>query len=85
MNSSGKNEPPVWADESGGAPEEEGVELQTDDLQAVEYFKQARQALTHQLGKVIAGQEEVIDQLLIAYLRATTRCWWGCPGWRRRC
>src|ERR1700677_5097046 len=63
-----QHELPAWADTSKPADAEQtdGLEAQTDDLQAVEYFKQARQALTHQLAKVIVGQDEGINQLLIA-------------------
>jgi MoxR-like ATPase len=49
-------------------------------LQAVDYFKQARLALTHQLGKVIVGQEEVIDQLLIAIFTRNHALLVGVPG-----
>jgi len=55
-------------------------EEQIDDLQAVEYFKQARQALTHQLAKVIVGQEEVINQLLIAIFTRNHALLVGVPG-----
>jgi MoxR-like ATPase len=76
MNSSAKNEPPPWVEEPAAAraPEE------TDDLQAVEYFKQARQALTHQLRKVIVGQDEVINQLLIALFTRNHALLVGVPG-----
>ena len=82
MNTSPKNEPPVWAKETGSPAEEasQSDELQTDDLQAVEYFKQAREALTHQLSKVIVGQEEVIDQLLIAIFTRNHALLVGVPG-----
>ena len=76
MNPSPKNEPPVWAEDTTVPVEAE----QTDDLQAVEYFKQARQALTHQLAKVIVGQEEVIDQLLIAIFTRNHALLVGVPG-----
>ena len=71
-----KNEPPPWVEDQAPAPEDE----QFDDLQAVEYFKQARQALTHQLAKVIVGQEEVIDQLLIAIFTRNHALLVGVPG-----
>ena len=45
MSSSLKNDPPPWVEDQAPPREDE----QIDDLQAVEYFKQARQALTHQL------------------------------------
>jgi MoxR-like ATPase len=76
MNPSSKNEPPPWVqDQAPPRPEEHG-----DDLQAVEYFKQARQALTHQLSKVIVGQDEVINQLLIALFTRNHALLVGVPG-----
>jgi MoxR-like ATPase len=81
MSSSPKQEPPVWAEDptppSGAGRSDE---LETDDLQAVEYFKQARQALTHQLAKVIVGQDAVIDQLLIAIFTRNHALLVGVPG-----
>ncbi len=76
MNQPPKNEPPPWAEETGVPREEEEI----DDLQAVEYCKQARQALTHQLAKVIVGQEEVINQLLIAIFTRNHALLVGVPG-----
>ena len=76
MNSSPKNEPPPWVEEPASVREAE----ETDDLQAVEYFKQARQALTHQLRKVIVGQDAVIDQLLIALFTRNHALLVGVPG-----
>jgi MoxR-like ATPase len=76
VTASSKIEPPAWGqDQDGGAKEEE-----IDDLQAVEYFKQARQALTHQLAKVIVGQDEVINQLLIAIFTRNHALLVGVPG-----
>jgi len=76
MKSSAKNEPPAWAEDTSVPVEDE----RTDDLQAVEYFKQARQALTHQLAKVIVGQEAVIDQMLIAIFTRNHALLVGVPG-----
>jgi MoxR-like ATPase len=55
-------------------------DAEIDDLQAVEYCKQAREALTHQLSKVIVGQEEVITQLLIALFTRNHALLVGVPG-----
>jgi len=76
MSTSAKNQPPAWVEDTGRIEEEEDA----DDLQAVEYFKQARQALTHQLSKVIVGQDEVIDQLLIALFTRNHALLVGVPG-----
>jgi MoxR-like ATPase len=81
MNVPPKIEPPVWAEPPSPPDHEEPKDdLQTDDLQAVAYFKQAREGLTHQLGKVIVGQEEVIDQLLIAIFTRNHALLVGVPG-----
>ena len=76
MSPSAKYDPPPWVEEKPPPPGED----ETDDLQAVEYFKQARQALTHQLAKVIVGQEEVINQLLIAIFTRNHALLVGVPG-----
>jgi MoxR-like ATPase len=76
MTTPAGNQPPTWAQESAAPAEAEGA----GDLQAVEYFKQARQALTHQLAKVIVGQEDVIDQLLIAIFTRNHALLVGVPG-----
>jgi MoxR-like ATPase len=76
MKHSLKHDPPAWVEDQAAPREEE----QIDDLQAVEYFKQARQALTHQLSKVIVGQEEVINQLLIAIFTRNHALLVGVPG-----
>ena len=77
MNDSLKTEPPpVWTEEPAATGEPEDA----DGMQAVEYFKQARLALTHQLAKVIVGQEEVIDQLLIAIFTRNHALLVGVPG-----
>jgi MoxR-like ATPase len=76
MSQSPKADPPPWVEEKAPPREEE----QIDDLQAVEYCKQARQALTHQLAKVIVGQDEVINQLLIAIFTRNHALLVGVPG-----
>src|SRR5580700_6390330 len=76
MKTTAENEPPPWTQDTSAPAEAE----QTDDLQAVEYFKQARESLTHQLAKVIVGQEEVIDQLLIAIFTRNHALLVGVPG-----
>jgi len=39
--------------------------MKNTDLEAVEFLKKARQTLIQEIEKVIVGQHEVIDQLLI--------------------
>ena len=38
------------------------------DLDAVQQLKQAHQAITGEIGKVIIGQHQVIDEMLISLL-----------------
>jgi MoxR-like ATPase len=71
-----RKEPPAWGEDQAPPAADE----QIDDLQAVEYFKKARQALTHQLAKVIVGQDEVINQLLIAIFTRNHTLLVGVPG-----
>jgi MoxR-like ATPase len=50
------------------------------DVQAIEYFQQAYGLLRHQIGKVIVGQDKVIDELLIAIFTKSHALLVGVPG-----
>ncbi len=50
------------------------------DLKAIEYFKEAHALLRHQIGKVIVGQDKVIDELLIAIFTRSHALLVGVPG-----
>jgi MoxR-like ATPase len=52
----------------------------TEDLQAVEQLRKAHKDITTEIGKVIVGQQEVIDQLLIALLCGGHALLVGVPG-----
>ena len=55
------------------------------EVAAIEKLKGAREALLGEIRKVIVGQQEVMDLLLIAmFFRGGIVCWRGCRGWRRR-
>ena len=55
------------------------------DLQAVENLKAAHATIKAEMAKVIVGQQQVIDEMLICDLhRGAMRCWWACRGWPRR-
>src|SRR5438105_419881 len=54
--------------------------IQDDDLRAIEYFKEAYGTIKHQLAKVIVGQDEVIDQLLMAIFTRSHALLVGVPG-----
>jgi MoxR-like ATPase len=51
-----------------------------DDLQAVEKLRDAHARITGEIGKVIVGQKEIIDQLLIALLCGGHGLLVGVPG-----
>src|SRR5256714_1665156 len=55
-------------------------EIKDDDLKAIEYFKEAYGTIKHQLAKVIVGQDEVIDQLLMAIFTRSHALLVGVPG-----
>jgi MoxR-like ATPase len=61
--------------ESGGVPA-----FKEDDVQAIEYFKEAYRLLRRQIGKVIVGQDRVIDELLISIFTRSHALLVGVPG-----
>src|SRR5687768_10264029 len=54
--------------------------LQDDDVQAVQRLNEAYQRITHELGKVIVGQQAVIEQLLVAMFARGHCLLVGVPG-----
>src|SRR6187431_391916 len=52
----------------------------SDDLQAVEQLRTAHQQLRREIGKVIVGQEHVLDQLLMAIFCRSHALLVGVPG-----
>ena len=69
--------PPVPA--QNGGPEK-AAPFREGDLEAINYFKEAHGLLTHQIGKVIVGQDSVIDELLIAIFTRSHALLVGVPG-----
>ena len=57
-----------------------GASFKEDDVEAVAYFKEAHAAIKHQLGKVIVGQDKVIDELLISIFTRSHALLVGVPG-----
>ncbi|MEO6740500.1 MAG: AAA family ATPase, partial [Chthoniobacteraceae bacterium] len=76
MNTDADTPPPPVA----VAPEEKGEVFRDGDVQAIEYFKEAHALLRHQIGKVIVGQDLVIDELLIAIFTKSHALLVGVPG-----
>ena len=60
--------------------EEISAEIQDDEMQAVEYFSRAYNSLKAELAKVIVGQDQVIDELLIAIFTRSHALLVGVPG-----
>ena len=56
--------------------------LEGQDLEAVEKLKAGYEALRTELGKVIVGQEKVLDELLIAIFSKGHCLLVGVPGQR---
>ncbi len=54
--------------------------LQDDDLQAVQKLNQAYRRITDELGKVIVGQQQVIEELLVAMFARGHCLLVGVPG-----
>ena len=54
------------------------------DLDAMRKLKSAFDSIKQQLNRVIVGQDQVIEELLIALFAAATVCWKACQGWRKR-
>src|SRR6266516_4676684 len=61
-------------------PEADAPPREEDDSQNVAYFREAYAAIKHQIGKVIVGQDEVIEQLLIAIFTRSHALLVGVPG-----
>jgi MoxR-like ATPase len=59
---------------------EQAPAFQDDDVQAIQYFKEAYGMLRHQIGKVIVGQDRVIDELLISIFTRSHALLVGVPG-----
>ncbi len=51
-----------------------------DDVQAVEYFREAYTMIRHQIGKVVVGQERAVNELLIAIFTRSHALLVGVPG-----
>jgi len=51
------------------------IETGASDLKAVETLKAARERILAELRKVIVGQDDVVDQLLIALFANGRACW----------
>lgn len=58
----------------------EGQDLNQDDLQSLEHLKEAYAAIRGELSKVIVGQEQVIEQLMIAIFSQGHCLLEGVPG-----
>jgi MoxR-like ATPase len=73
-------EPPPAPPELSSTDVEKPAQFKEDDVQAITYFKDAHALLRRQIGKVIVGQEKVIDELLIAIFTRSHALLVGVPG-----
>ena len=58
----------------------ESVKIKDIDLESVEFLKQAKQTLVKEIGQIIVGQQEVIEQLLMALFSRGHCLLIGVPG-----
>jgi MoxR-like ATPase len=70
------DEPTVPTPDAAGS----GSTFKEDDVEAVAYFKEAHGLIKHQLAKVIVGQDQVIDEMLIAIFTRSHALLVGVPG-----
>ena len=55
--------------------------LQENNVQAVEKLHKGYRLITEQLSRVIVGQQQVIEELLVAMFARDIACWWACRAW----
>jgi len=60
--------------------EEQTYDLAEDDVEAIQFLGRCHEAIREELAKVIVGQEEVVDELLIAILTRSHALLVGVPG-----
>jgi MoxR-like ATPase len=77
MSTEADTPPPQPIEDTGP---EKTVPFRDNDVQAINYFKEAHKLLRHQIGKVIVGQDRVIDELLIAIFTRSHALLVGVPG-----
>jgi MoxR-like ATPase len=65
---------------SGNATAGPSEDLREDDLRAVKSLQEAFRSIKHQLGRIIVGQEEVIEELLISLFSKGHCILEGVPG-----
>ena len=68
------------SDAEAPPPVAEAKPFEDGDVEAIAYFKEAYTMLRHQLGKVIVGQDKVIDELVIAIVTRSHALLVGVPG-----
>lgn len=73
-----ENEEPIAATDTETPPAAPAIA--EDDAEAVRYLGQCHEAIREELAKVIVGQAEVVDQLLIAILTRSHALLVGVPG-----
>ncbi|MEP6671564.1 MAG: AAA family ATPase, partial [Chthoniobacter sp.] len=72
--------PPPGNAKSPATPTPPAAAKEENDVEAINYFKDAHAMIKHQLAKVIVGQDKVIDELLIAIFTRSHALLVGVPG-----
>ena len=70
-------------DAAGLSAGSSAASLGADDLEAVRRLRDAFDSIKQQLARIIVGQDQVIEELLIACSAAATAFWKACPAWPR--
>jgi len=60
-------------------------DMQQDDIALADRMKSGRQRIVEELKKLIIGQDEVINQVLMTLFVGGNSLIVGAPAWRRRC
>jgi hypothetical protein len=59
------------------------VALEPDDIALADRLKHGREQILTELRKVIIGQDDVVELVLLTLFVGGTPSWWGSRGWRR--
>ncbi len=70
---------------SSASASTDAIRLSDDDVQAIDRLRDTYNKLKAELGKVIVGQQGVIEQLVICMFARRHALLMGVPGWPKRC
>ena len=58
-------------------------DIQTENFEDVQYIKEKFSCIKKEIEKVIVGQDEMIEAIIIALFLMGTFCWKVIPAWGR--